>query len=172
VEDIRNLVNEFSNFARLPDVRLVPEELLPSIQEALNLFSPAHPEVEYRLEVVSSPPRFALDKEQMSRVLINLLDNATAAVQEVEAPRRVVIRLLYDDILKMARMEVEDNGLGVSPAARLRLFEPYFSTKRGGTGLGLTIVSSIISGHNGYIRVQDNQPQGARLVIELPVGRS
>jgi two-component system nitrogen regulation sensor histidine kinase NtrY len=172
VEDIRSLVNEFSNFARLPDVRPAPEDLLPIIQEALNLFSPAHPEVEYRLEVVSIPPRFALDKEQMNRVLINLLDNATAAVQEVDAPRRVVIRLLYDDILKMARMEVEDNGPGVSPASRLRLFEPYFSTKHGGTGLGLTIVSSIIADHNGYIRVQDNPPQGARMVIELPVARS
>jgi two-component system nitrogen regulation sensor histidine kinase NtrY len=171
VEEIRSLVNEFSNFARLPGIRPAQEDMEAIIQEALNLFRPAHQDVEYILEIINRPPRFNLDKEQMSRALINLLDNATAAVQAVDPPRRIVLRLSYDEILKMARLEVEDNGPGVPPGLRLRLFEPYFSTKHGGTGLGLAIVSSIITDHHGYIRVQDNQPQGVRMVIELPVGR-
>jgi two-component system nitrogen regulation sensor histidine kinase NtrY len=103
--------------------------------------------------------------------LINLLENAVAAVQEVEPPRQVKVRLTYDDILKIVRLEVEDTGPGVPPKDRIRLFEPYFSTKRGGTGLGLAIVSTIVADHNGYVRVQDNQPRGARIIVELPAGR-
>ena len=171
VEEIRNLVNEFSNFARLPSAKLAPADLAFISQEVISLFKAAHPDVEFNLEVAGAPPRFNMDKEQMGRVMINLLDNAAAAVALVQAPRKVLVRLSYDDILKIVRLEVEDNGPGVPPNMRLRLFEPYFSTKRGGTGLGLAIVSSIVADHNGYIRVQDNQPAGTRMVIELPIGR-
>jgi two-component system nitrogen regulation sensor histidine kinase NtrY len=66
-------------------------------------------------------------------------------------------------------MEVADNGIGISDEDKTRLFEPYFSTKRSGMGLGLTIVSTIIADHHGMISVQDNKPQGAKFVIELPV---
>ena len=67
------------------------------------------------------------------------------------------------------RLEVADNGTGISDKDKTRLFEPYFSTKKAGMGLGLTIVSTIIADHNGMIRVQDNPPQGAKFVVELPV---
>ena len=66
------------------------------------------------------------------------------------------------------RIEIADNGKGISDAEKTRLFEPYFSTKKSGMGLGLAIVSSIISDHNGVIRVQDNMPAGAKFIIELP----
>jgi two-component system nitrogen regulation sensor histidine kinase NtrY len=65
-------------------------------------------------------------------------------------------------------MTIADNGCGIPSEDKPRLFEPYFSTKKTGTGLGLAIVSTIISDHNGYIRVRDNKPQGARFIIELP----
>ncbi len=168
VEELRKLVNEFSTFARLPNARLAPADLNQIAEETITLFRSAHPEIAFELETESAVPVFDLDKEQMSRVLINLLDNAVAAVEEAGPPRQVAVRLSYDDILKIVRLEVEDSGPGVPPEDRLRLFEPYFSTKRGGTGLGLTIVSTIVTDHNGYIRVQDNQPQGTRIIIELP----
>ncbi|NCO53668.1 MAG: hypothetical protein GW875_16495, partial [Deltaproteobacteria bacterium] len=69
-------------------------------------------------------------------------------------------------------LSVADQGTGISAADKERLFEPYFSTKKSGTGLGLTIVSTIISDHNGYIRVRDNQPHGAKFIIELPLNRT
>jgi two-component system nitrogen regulation sensor histidine kinase NtrY len=169
VEEIRNLVNEFSNFARLPNARLALADLTEICQEALALFRNAHQDIEYIMEVVDDIPHFNLDREQMGRVLINLLDNAATAVKTVNPPHLVVVRLSYDDILKIVRVEVEDNGPGVSPSLRLRLFEPYFSTKKEGTGLGLAIVNTIVADHNGYIRVQDNLPQGTRIVIELPI---
>jgi two-component system nitrogen regulation sensor histidine kinase NtrY len=68
----------------------------------------------------------------------------------------------------MVRIEVIDNGRGISPENKARLFEPYFSTKKQGTGLGLAIVSTIITDHNGFIRVKDNTPKGTKFIIELP----
>ena len=168
VEELRRLVNEFSTFARLPSVHLAPGDLSAIAEEALALFRGAHTEISFELEREGQIPVFDLDREQMSRVLINLLDNAVAAVEAAEPPRQVVVRLSYDDILKIVRLEVEDTGPGVPPEYRLRLFEPYFSTKKGGTGLGLSIVSTIVADHNGYIRVQDNQPAGTRIIVELP----
>ncbi|MBW1713952.1 MAG: ATP-binding protein, partial [Deltaproteobacteria bacterium] len=87
-----------------------------------------------------------------------------------QADPRITIRTHYLADLKTARIEVADNGPGIEPQAKDRLFEPHYSTKRQGTGLGLTIVRSIIQGHNGYIRVQDNAPRGTKFIIELPLG--
>ena len=69
----------------------------------------------------------------------------------------------------MIYFEVLDNGPGIRLADKSRIFEPYFTTKKGGTGLGLAIVMSIVSDHQGDIRVFDNTPHGARFVVELPV---
>ena len=68
-------------------------------------------------------------------------------------------------------MEVADNGCGISAEMKERIFEPYFSTKEEGTGLGLTIVSAIVSDHRGYIRMRQNEPRGTRFIIELPVSK-
>jgi len=67
------------------------------------------------------------------------------------------------------RIEVTDTGVGIPDADRDRLFEPYFSTKRSGTGLGLTIANAIVSNHKGFIRVENNKPKGTKFIIELPV---
>ena len=99
--------------------------------------------------------------------MINLLDNAVAAI---ETSGSIKVRTIFDPLLEMARIEVMDTGIGIAPKDRDRLFEPYFSTKKGGTGLGLTIVSSIVSDHHGHIRVKDNKPQGTIFSIELPLG--
>ncbi len=65
-----------------------------------------------------------------------------------------------------------DNGAGVPDRDKVRIFEPYFSTKRGGTGLGLAIVNSIVAEHQGHIRVEDNVPKGAKFIIDLPMHRA
>ena len=71
-----------------------------------------------------------------------------------------------------ALLVISDTGMGITPDGRNRLFEPYYSTKKGGSGLGLTIVNTIVSDHRGYIRVMDNKPKGTKFVIELPVSAS
>jgi two-component system nitrogen regulation sensor histidine kinase NtrY len=97
--------------------------------------------------------------------MINLIKNSLASI---ENEGRIKIQTSYDPRLEMVRIEVSDDGCGIPDEDKGRLFEPYFSTKKSGTGLGLTIVNAIISDHNGYIRVRDNKPKGTTFLIELP----
>ena len=97
----------------------------------------------------------------MKRVMINLLDNA---IEAMEGRGEVVIDLDYDGVLKMVRIKVADNGRKIDSWNKARLFEPYFSTKKHGTGLGLAIVNTIITDHDGFIRVKDNHPKGTKFV--------
>lgn len=165
VEELKRLVNEFSNFARMPAANPSPSDISEIINEALSLYRETHKEVDFVFNDSKEVPVFNLDREQIRRVMINLFDNA---IEAIEGKGKVVIDLHYDNILKMVRIEVVDNGRGISPENKARLFEPYFSTKKQGTGLGLAIVSTIITDHNGFIRVKDNKPKGTKFIIELP----
>ena len=166
VEELKVLVNEFSNFARMPAATLSPNDINMTVREAVFLFKEAHKRVSFTLEPDETMPVFNIDRDQIKRALINLIDNAVAAVGEAGEIR---IKTSYDRNYKLARIEVADSGGGITAEDKGRLFEPYFSTKKGGTGLGLAIVNTIVSDHNGYIRVLDNEPKGTRFVIELPV---
>ena len=167
VDELKTLVNEFSNFARLPAANPAPSDLNRIVEEGLVLFQEGHKDIHFEFESHPGLPLCNLDRDQMKRVLLNLLDNAVAALDGEEGKIEVVTA--YDDLLQVARLEVADNGCGIRTEDRGRLFEPYFSTKKAGTGLGLAIVSKIVADHNGYIRVRDNEPRGTRFVIELPV---
>ncbi len=166
VEELKRLVDEFSNFARLPAVHPILNDLTEIVEETLILYKEGHQDIRFILKKDPTLPAFNLDREQMKRVLFNLLDNAVAAVGN---QGNITIELSYDQTLKIMRLEVADDGVGVSPENKDRLFDPYFSTKKSGTGLGLAIVSTIVTDHNGFIRVQDNQPKGTRFIIEMPV---
>jgi two-component system nitrogen regulation sensor histidine kinase NtrY len=165
VEELKGMVNEFSNFARMPASQPTLNQLNDIIQEALVLFQEAHKQI--RFEFISNTlPVINLDRDQMKRVMINLIKNSLAAI---ESEGRIKIQTNYDPKLQMVRLEVSDDGCGIQDEDKGRLFEPYFSTKKSGTGLGLAIVNAIISDHNGYIRVRDNKPKGTTFVIELPI---
>jgi two-component system nitrogen regulation sensor histidine kinase NtrY len=167
VDDLKNLVNEFSNFARMPAIQPEPNDLNAIIRETLTLYQEAHRGVRFDFVPDNSLPQMKIDRNQIKRVVINLLENSVAAMEE---RGDVAIRTSFDSELKLATFTVADNGPGVPPEDKPRLFEPYFSTKKTGTGLGLAIVSSIVSDHNGFVRVRDNEPQGACFVVELPAG--
>lgn len=165
VELIRNLVNEFSTFARFPTADPKPCQLSPIIEETVSLYKEGHPDIVFDVRIGEDIPQMNLDRQQFKQAMINLVDNAVAAVRN---RGNISISAAYDPILKLVRMEVADDGTGIADTDKIRLFEPNFSTKRTGMGLGLTIVNSIVTDHNGMIRVQDNLPKGAKFVIELP----
>jgi two-component system, NtrC family, nitrogen regulation sensor histidine kinase NtrY len=164
VDELKKLVNEFSQFARLPSAQLAPDDLNEIIQEALFLFQEGHKEIQFEFRRGEIPP-LELDRELMKRVLMNLLDNAVGAV---EPQGEIKLATSYDRSRGIVTLEVADNGCGVAPDIRARIFEPYFSTKNNGTGLGLTIVNQIIEDHRGYVRVRPNEPRGTRFTVELP----
>lgn len=167
-DDLKRLVNEFSNFARLPQSRPSLGSLNQVIGDALELYRMSHKEIQFSFAADPQLPEFKFDSDQMKRVLINLVDNAVAAVHD-SGNGRVSIRTQYDSLLKLVRVSVLDNGVGIPAADRDRVFEPYFSTKENGTGLGLSIVKRIVEDHNGFIRAFANEPRGTKLIIELPV---
>jgi two-component system nitrogen regulation sensor histidine kinase NtrY len=164
VGELKNMVNEFSNFARLPASNPTPNHLNEIVKETLILFQDARKDVRFEF-VPQDLPVFNIDREQMKRVLINLIKNSLAAVGREGEIR---IRTSYDPKLQIVRLEVSDNGHGIPDDDKGKLFEPYYSTKKSGTGLGLTIVNTIIADHNGYIRIRDNIPKGTTFLIELP----
>ncbi len=167
VDLIRNLVNEFSTFARFPTADPKPCHLAPIIEETVSLYREGHPGITFDVSIAEDIPQMSLDRQQFKQAMINLVDNAVAAIRNQGT---ITIEAAWDPFLKMVRLEVADDGPGIADADKIRLFEPNFSTKKAGMGLGLTIVNSIVSDHNGMIRVQDNLPKGAKFVIELPAG--
>jgi len=166
VDELKVLVDEFSQFARMPAAELSPNNLNEIIIEVLRLYADAHKEIQFRFTASQNVPELMLDRDQIKRVIINLLENAVAAITD---NGNISITTLYNTELKMVIFTISDNGKGITAEEKPRLFEPYFSTKKSGTGLGLSIVSRIITDHHGFIRVKDNEPQGACFIIELPV---
>jgi two-component system nitrogen regulation sensor histidine kinase NtrY len=167
VEDLKNLVNEFSNFARMPAIQPEPNDINTLLREPLTLYQEAHRGVAFVVSMDARMPLLMIDRDQIKRALINILENAVSAMNGCGT---VTVSTYFDDVLKMAVVSVADDGPGIAPEDKPRLFEPYFSTKKSGTGLGLAIVSSIVADHGGFVRIRDNVPHGAIFVVELPAG--
>jgi two-component system nitrogen regulation sensor histidine kinase NtrY len=166
VEVLKNLVNEFTRYARLPETRPALNDLNQAIREACRLFQEAHREIEFHFYEDAALPLINIDPEQIKRAIVNLLDNAIASLDS--PPGRIEITTFHDVDNHKVRVDVADNGRGISPTDKLKMFEPYFSTKKTGMGLGLTIVSSIISDHFGHVSVRDNLPKGTVVSFEIP----
>ncbi|MDD4997524.1 MAG: ATP-binding protein, partial [Syntrophales bacterium] len=167
VEVLKNLVNEFSRYARLPVTNLAIHDLNEVVRNSVILFQDAHKEIVFDFQQGADIPKLMLDPEQMQRVMVNLLDNAVAAVDGRTG--RIEIRTARSDDGKTVKLSVADNGCGIPSGYKVKMFEPYFSTKRSGMGLGLTIVHSIMADHHGRIGVADNHPSGTVVTLDLPV---
>jgi len=169
VDELKNLVNEFSRFARLPHLSVSPQDLNTVVQEVLLLYQEVQPRINLVFQPDPDLPPLMVDREQVKRLLLNLFDNALASIS---GSGTITISLKGDVTQGTVELLVADTGVGIPDRDKPRIFEPYFSTKRGGTGLGLAIVSSIVAEHQGQIRVEDNQPQGVTFIIEIPMHRA
>ena len=165
VESLKGLVDEFSQFARMPAPRTVPTDLGHLITDTLALYNGIFTDVVFEQQSAAGVPLVRLDTEQIRRVIINLVDNA---VEAMERKGRIVIETELDAANGVVRVMVADDGPGIPAGEREKLFLPYYSTKRRGSGLGLAIVRRIIAEHGGSIEVGDNVPHGTRFTIELP----
>jgi two-component system, NtrC family, nitrogen regulation sensor histidine kinase NtrY len=166
VESLKALVDEFAQFARMPAPRAVPANLNGVLTETLALYNGLFKHIEIDRRFAPGLPPVRLDVEQIRRVVINLVDNAIEAM--ANAPGVITVETQHDAANAVARIVIADNGPGVPPAEREKLFMPYYSTKGRGSGLGLAIVRRIVAEHGGSIEVGDNTPRGSRFVIELP----
>ncbi len=165
VESLKGLVDEFSQFARMPSPRTVPTDLAQLITDTIALYNGIFADVRIQQRFAPGVPLVMLDPEQVRRVIINLVDNS---IEAMERCGEIVVETQLDAANNVVRVVVADNGPGIPPAEREKLFLPYYSTKRRGSGLGLAIVRRIIAEHGGSIDVGDNTPRGTRFTIELP----
>ncbi|MBI1748912.1 MAG: HAMP domain-containing protein [Acidobacteria bacterium] len=165
---LRRLIDEFSQFARLPQSSLSSADLHLVIENALGLYQDRLLDVQVVRNFDTQIPLLKLDAEQMKRVFVNLIDNALEAMEQAN-PKILTLRTLLNAEAGAVVIEVSDNGHGIAKGNRADLFLPYFSTRPRGTGLGLAIVQQVISDHQGYIKALDNEPGGARFVINLPI---
>lgn len=167
VQGLKAMVDEFSRFARLPEVRLGPGDVNDVVRAAVNLYVDRD-DAAFEMKLADELPAAMLDQEQLKRVFVNLIDNAIEAPGEPDLPRVISVSTRHEPARDLVIAEVSDNGIGIDPADYQKLFQPYFSTKGRGTGLGLAIVSRIIADHHGKIKAVANQPVGARFIVEMP----
>jgi two-component system nitrogen regulation sensor histidine kinase NtrY len=168
VAGLKAMVDEFSHFARLPIARPELADLNEVARQAVSLYDDRLDGVTVETSLDAQLPAAMLDREQLRRVFVNLIDNALSALANVEGDKRITITTRFDAARSILTAEVSDTGHGIQTADFQRLFQPYFSTRGEGTGLGLAIVQRIILEHGGRIRAQANYPRGARFVVELP----
>jgi two-component system nitrogen regulation sensor histidine kinase NtrY len=165
VESLKGLVDEFSQFARMPSPRTVPTDVAALVSDTLTLYDGIFAGVAITKRFAPGLPLVRLDVEQIRRVIINLVDNA---IEATERKGEIVVETALDETNRVVRVIVADNGPGIPASEREKLFLPYYSTKRRGSGLGLAIVRRIIAEHGGSIEAGDNTPRGTRFTIELP----
>lgn len=161
---LKRLVNEFSRYARLPDVRVALTEFKPWLNSVLKLYQGVSG-VDWVVHVAPELDCVRIDQEQFRRVLINLIDNALAAMG---GQGSLTIEASVLEHPGSLRLTVSDEGPGIPMSSLKRLFQPDFSTKKDGGGLGLAIVQRIVHDHAGTIRVEPNLPRGARFILEIP----
>ena len=163
---IKSLVDEFSNFARMPSIRLQSADLHLIIEQTISLFTGIFSDIVFETQFSPEiPSPLLIDPDQMRRVFINLIDNAIDAMNK---KGKILISTSFDKIQQKVNIEIADFGPGIPQKERERLFHPHYSTKKKGTGLGLAIVNQVISEHNGSIEVDSNKPHGAKFVIQIP----
>ena len=166
VEGLKRLVDEFSKFSKMPEIKKTPTNMPMIIDEVVNLYK-GYKGVEINVLLPKENPLVELDGEQFKRVMINIFDNAIHAISNKGI---IDVRLHFDLSSNIAYLDIADDGPGLREEDKEKLFFPYFSTKKDGTGLGLAIANRIIAEHKGYIKVRDKDPKGTIFTIEIPIG--
>ncbi len=169
VEELRILVNEFSTFSRLPRPHLNEEDLSATVGDALRLHAAEMGKVTVTTHFTAAASRCPHDRSQIKQVITNLISNSLAAMAEHGTDPFLAISTDVTPDGGWFLLQVADSGGGIPPANRDRVFEPYFTTKKKGTGLGLPIVKKIVEDHGGTVRITDSQWGGTLVEIQLPL---
>jgi two-component system nitrogen regulation sensor histidine kinase NtrY len=166
---LKGLVDEFSRFSRLPEVRLEESDLHAILDTTLGFYNGRIRDVSVEKDYDPEIPKLQLDTEQMKRVFINLFDNALEAMAGNTDGKVLRLHTRLDSKWNSVSIEIIDSGRGFPEEYQDSLFLPYFSARKGGTGLGLAIVRQIVSDHNGKVRAESSKPAGTKIIIDLPL---
>jgi len=170
IHDIEHLVTEFSDFARMPKPIFKKNNLNKIVYGAINLHELSESSIKFIYPSNKNPAYINCDQEQINRVLINLLKNSIESINEKKQKNSDIAGKINVDIKEDSDyiyVKIEDNGVGFEKVDKLKMVNPYFTTKEKGTGLGLAIVTKIINDHNSLITFNSTK-NGAKVEITLP----
>ena len=161
IDTMSNVATSFSDFATLPKTQLEKTDIIEATKKVVEIFEQNN----ITLDTSNENIFVKLDKEQWIRVMTNLIKNS---IQSIPYDRESNIKIKITESSKKVKIIVSDNGLGVSKKNREKIFEPKFTTKSDGMGLGLGIVRSIINSHRGKISYKSKNNKGTDFTISLP----
>ena len=177
-DDIRRIVDEFSKFARMPELKRKNEDLCALVSSIITLQRAGQPTVSINFSIPDNPIVLSIDATLINQAITNILKNAGEAIETRKTKHahlkvEGVINVQIKENAEIIQIKISDNGIGL-PQDRSRLFEPYVTTREKGTGLGLAIVKKIVEEHGGVLRLEDSAPFengniiGALVSIDLP----
>ena len=177
-DDIRRIVDEFSKFARMPELKLKNEDICALVESVISLQQAGQPTIVINFSKPKTPLIISIDATLLNQAITNLLKNAGEAIEIRKEKKQYpdeegIISVSLIDKSEVVLIEISDNGIGW-PQDRSRLFEPYVTTRDKGTGLGLAIVKKIVEEHGGVLKLEDSSPSknsqivGASISIEIP----
>jgi two-component system NtrC family sensor kinase len=163
------MMKDVLDFAKPQELRMIPQDIHPILEEAAERFRGEFEKAGISLhkEFARTLPSLAVDSERMSQVLVNLLQNAVYASAGIDGPR-ITIRTFGLKSEEAVRIEVADNGSGIAENHLPRVFDPFFTGRSAGTGLGLTVVKKIVEAHHGRVGIESPPGKGTTVWIELP----
>jgi len=162
VNNLQTLVDRFRGFASLPEARPEFYKIDVQLNEIVGAYRPEHNIV---LKIDSSLSPLYADKVQIKQVVVNLIQNAIQSSDSADLQINIDLKSDDDNVI----LEIIDNGPGIASEHLEKIFEPYFTTRRKGTGLGLPIVRRIIENHGGIILINSIIDQGTTVTITLPI---
>ena len=177
-DDIRRIVDEFSKFARMPELKRNNEDLCALIDSIITLQRAGQPTVSINFSKPKNPLMVSVDATLINQAITNVLKNAGEAIEsrmlkKPSSEEPGIINVFLIENIESVILTISDNGIGL-PQDRSRLFEPYVTTREKGTGLGLAIVKKIVEEHGGVLILEDSAPFengniiGASISIDLP----
>lgn len=177
-DDIRRIVDEFSKFARMPELKRKNEDICALVESVISLQQAGQPTIVINFSKPKTPLIISIDATLLNQAITNLLKNAGEAIEIRKEKKQYpdeegIISVSLIDKSELVLIEISDNGIGW-PQDRSRLFEPYVTTRDKGTGLGLAIVKKIVEEHGGVLKLEDSSPSknsqivGASISIEIP----
>ena len=161
IDTMSGVATSFSDFATLPKTQLEKSDIVDATKKVVEIFEQNNINFESSKESIV----MKLDKEQWIRVMTNLIKNS---IQAIPSDREQNINVEISDSTNSVKIIVSDNGLGVLEKNKEKIFEPKFTTKTDGMGLGLGIVKNIINSHRGKISYKSKPNKGTKFTISLP----
>ncbi|MBN1297012.1 HAMP domain-containing protein, partial [bacterium] len=165
VQSLERIASEFSRFARFPKPEFLIADIRDVVREVALMYLAPPDSIRLEVQMDDQPVFCRFDRDQMKRVLINMCQNA---VQAMPDGGQLLIRVVSDESRSEGVIVIEDTGVGMDETTLMHLFEPYFSTRKEGTGLGLVITKAVMDAHDGDIQVSSRLGEGTRFTLTLP----